>query len=589
MNAIARSHRRLSLLLALSFSTAAILIPAASGRTRARAEALATPAQPPPGALLDSTLRFRNAPVVTVVRDVHGLPRPAEREFLRSSYFFDAYVGKRSVRLLAGDPPARALAVNALDEVPDSSWFQNRAGAQPLGPSDIHDRHLPAPKPPFTVMGTKLGGMSLGMRVRDANGAAFLLKFDVAGDPDSQTAADLVVQRLLWACGYYTAEDTIVDFAAEDLRLHPKAVAKTALSLARPMVKADVDAILRKIERRPDGRYQGLMSRLLEGVPVGGFPQQGVRADDPNDVVPHQDRRDIRGARVFFSWLNHVDIKEDNFLDTWIEDPATPGRGHVRHNLVDFGNALGVFDWRIDPSVGFSQLWDASYGVRGLVSFGLWKRPWEGLRSSPLRGVGNLESARFDPAGWRSQYPWAPFERFDRFDGSWAARILMRLPPEVVAAAVEEGHYQDPRATAYITRTLIERQRKIGWHYLRDTSPLEAFTVSEADGAPGSARLCFDDPLIAHFGTAAPALATTTRHRVATWDFAGQSLGTRFERTGAAQVCLEGVRLAPDHAGYTVVDIETTRGEGAPRNRLLVHLARVPETGEPRVIGLRRL
>jgi hypothetical protein len=162
----------------------------------------------------------------------------------------------------------------------------------------------------------------------------------------------------------------------------------------------------------------------------------------------------------------------------------------------------------------------------------------------------------------------------------------MRISPAVVAAAVAEGHYQDPRAAEYITRVLIERQRKIGWHYLRETSPLEAFTVSEVEGAT---RLCFDDPLVVHFGAAVPTLAGTTRHRVATWDFAGQGLPARREQAGAAQVCVEGLRLSSDHGGYTVVDIETTRGEGSPRNRVLVHLARVPGTGEPRVIGLRRL
>jgi len=583
MNTIARSRRLRSLPFAL---TATVAVAAVSLGTGARAEAEPAPPQSPPGATLDSSLRFRNAPIVTAVRDPHAGPRPAEREFLRSAYFFDAYLGQRSVRLLGREPSGRALAVNALDEVPDSSWFQNRAGARPISPGEIHDRHLAPPKAPFTVMGTKLGGTSLGMRVRDANGAGFLLKFDAPGDPDGQTAADLVVQRLLWACGYHTAEDTIIDLGPEDLRLHPKAVAKTNRTLARPMVEADITAILSAVERGPNGRYQALMSRLLDGVPVGGFPQQGVRPDDPNDVVPHEDRRDVRGGRVFFSWLNHVDIKEDNFLDTWIEDPATPGRGQVRHNLVDFGNSLGIFGWKVDPTVGFSEMWDARHGLRSLVSFGLWRRPWEGLQSSPLRGVGNLESARFDPAGWRPQYPWAPFERFDRFDGSWAARILMRISPEVVAAAVAEGHYRDPRAAAYITRTLVERQRKIGWHYLRETSPLEAFTIAEGEGG---ARLCFEDPLIEHFGAEVPALAATTRYRVATWDFGGRALPARFEQPGAAQVCLEGLRLPADHDGYAVIDIVTTRGTGSPLNRVLVHVARAPRTGTLRVIGLRRL
>jgi hypothetical protein len=179
-----------------------------------------------------------------------------------------------------------------------------------------------------------------------------------------------------------------------------------------------------------------------------------------------------------------------------------------------------------------------------------------------------------------------PFERFDRFDGSWGARILMQVTPAHIAAAVSEARYQDPRSAAYITRTLIERQRKIGWHYLTQTSPLEHVSVS-AGGAAGDS-ICFDDPLLIHFAGDDPRLRATTRHRIATWDFAGRPLPLRVERAGAERVCVDGVTPGADHDGYTIVDIETVR-PGVATNRLLVHIARDPASQRPRVIGLRRL
>jgi hypothetical protein len=385
--------------------------------------------------------------------------------------------------------------------------------------------------------------------------------------------------------GYHTPEDTIVHFRREDLRMDAKARRKDLQGRSQPMTMADLDDVLAKVGRRPDGSYRGLLSRLLDGVPVGGYAQEGIRRQDLNDTVPHEDRREVRGTRVFFSWLNQVDVKEDNVLDTWIEDESTPGRGRIRHHLVDFGNALGVYDWRVDESVGFANLMDAHYGVRSLVSFGLWKRPWEGRPVSKLRGVGTLDSGRFDPAEWRPQYPWAPYNRFDRFDGVWGARILMKVTPSHVAAAVAEGQYQDPRSAAYITQTLIERQRKIGRHYLTATSALEAFSVSETSG---TARVCFDDPVIAYFGRGEPLLASSTRHRVKSWDFGGRQLPFRGEAPGAPRVCLDGVTAAVDHEGYTIVDIETSRA-GTATNRLLLHIARAPESQALRVIGIRRL
>ncbi|MEO5768298.1 MAG: hypothetical protein ABIS92_08090 [Polyangia bacterium] len=544
---------------------------------------------PPQSSRLDSALRFRNAAVIAAADERQQCSLPATRPFNRLPFFFDAYVGRRSVRALTSNPAGRASNVNALDEVPDSSWFENRVGVREVSPEEVRRypraAGLAAPKRPFVVVGMKVGGVSPGIRIRDANGVGYLLKFDRPDDPDSETAADVVLQRLLWMVGYHTPEDTIIHFRRQDLTMDAKAKRKDLQGRSQPMTTADLEGVFAKVGRRPDGSYRGLLSRLLDGVPVGGYSQEGTRSDDPNDTVPHQERREIRGTRVFFSWLNQVDVKEDNCLDTWVEDASTPGRGHVRHQLVDFGNALGVFDWKVDESVGFANLMDAHYGVHSLVSFGLWKRPWEGRPVSKLRGVGNLDSGRFDPVGWRPQYPWVPFNRFDRFDGVWGARILMRVTPAHIEAAVAEAQYEDPRSAAYVTQTLLERQRKIGRYYLTETSALESFSVSEV---AGKARVCFDDPVVAHLGAGEPLLASSTRHYVTTWDFAGRPLPFRAQEAGAARVCVDGLTAAPDANGYTIVDIATSRA-GTPTNRLLLHVARDPASQALRVVGLRRL
>jgi hypothetical protein len=523
-----------------------------------------------PAPRLDSTLRFHNAGAVTALAEGPAVPRPATRPFDRSAYFFDAYVGQRTVRALSPAPAGRARDVNALDEVPDGSWFENRIGARPLTPEDL--RRGPTPVPPFRVMGGKAGGTSTGIRIKDATGVGYLLKFDRPEDPDSETAADIVVQRLLWAIGYHTSEDALVFFRAEDLIVDPKAKVKDSYRGDRPMTAADLRAVLARVGRRADGSYRGLASKLLTGVPVGGYAQEGVRADDPSDVIPHEDRRELRGGRVFFAWLNHVDMKEDNVLDMWVEDPRTPGRGRVRHHLVDFGNSLGIFNWQTETSAGFTQLYDFSHGARSFVSFGLWQRPWERVSPSGLRGVGIFESTRFDPSSWRSRYPWAPFERFDRFDGFWAARILQRITPAHVAAVVAEAHYEDPRSSVYMTRTLIERQRKLVRHYLSQVSPLDGFRVE-------GGRLCFQDLLAESF-----AEERAVSHRLVAWDWAGRRLAFAAEVSGG-QVCAP-VPAAPDHDGYTIIDITTRRADA---QRVLVHLARAPQTGQLRVIGIRRL
>ncbi len=106
----------------------------------------------------------------------------------------------------------------------------------------------------------------------------------------------------------------------------------------RKMKKGDVNNMLRRSARNADGTYRVIASKAVEGKPLGGFRLYGTRPDDPNDIVPHEHRRELRGYYVFSAWLNHVDIKSLQSLDTLVQGE---GKSYVRHHLLDFSSAFG--------------------------------------------------------------------------------------------------------------------------------------------------------------------------------------------------------------------------------------------------------
>ena len=85
--------------------------------------------------------------------------------------------------------------------------------------------------------------------------------------------------------------------------------------VTRPFDQAALDKLLDNAAHR--GKLVRMSaSRWLPGRAIGPFRYEGVRADDPNDVVPHEDRRELRGGRLLAAWLNHFDAREQNSMNT---------------------------------------------------------------------------------------------------------------------------------------------------------------------------------------------------------------------------------------------------------------------------------
>jgi hypothetical protein len=535
-------------------------------------------------------VRFANAPVAVAVNDRLDVKRaPHNRLFLPDTYVWDGTIGRRISRALELPRDRRALGVNALDEVPDSTWFTNRIGVRELSPDEVRNGPLtddPERHKPWTIHSTKIGGTALGFIVKDASGVKYLLKFEPADElPELETGNHVVVNRLLWACGYNVAEDRIVYLRPEDLVLAPDATVKDlAAGDQRKLDRAELERDLAMVHHEPDGRIRALASRWIDGVTLGGHPGEGVRDDDPNDRIPHELRRDLRGAYPIYAWVDSVDVTEGQYVDTWIADPAEPSRHYVKHYLIDFGMSLGAMnELAVDWWRGVYYRVDLSEMLQNLITLGLSDRPWEHRDGPRMKGVSSLFEARtFDPGSWHPDSPgYLPFLAADRFDKFWGAKLIARFTRAQIRAAVETGRFSDPRAVDYIVDTLVARQRVTAAYWFARVNPLDGFAL---EAAAGRDQLCFDDLAIA----ARIAPAETTRYTVTSYDMDGREIDAHDSPAASNGHACARIRLATDDRrdGYTIVRLATARPGFS--GDTFVHLARDPESGAPRVIGVWR-
>ena len=239
----------------------------------------------------------------------------------------------------AGDQSdIRAVNVNTIDEVPDSSWFTNRLGQKPMSLEElVKGPDTGGPRGKWTVVGGKSEGIQPGLTMRDETGQLYFVKFDPPSNPEMASGAEVISTKFFYAFGYHVPENYIARVRREDLVIGESSKFD-AEDGQRAMKPRDLEAILKKAARAEDGFYRAMASKAVPGKPLGKFRYHGTRPDDPNDIFPHEHRRELRGLRVFAAWLNHDDSRSINTFDSLVQEG---GRSIVRHYLLDFGSTLG--------------------------------------------------------------------------------------------------------------------------------------------------------------------------------------------------------------------------------------------------------
>jgi len=231
-----------------------------------------------------------------------------------------------------------------------------------------------------------------------------------------------------------------------------------------------MNAILERVAKKPDGTYRVVAGRLLSGKILGGYLFQGTRPDDPNDVVPHEHRRDLRALRVFGAWTNLTDLKAANTLDTLVSEN---GRMVVKHYLQDVGSTFGMCNELYEWDLSYEYFYQGDTTRKRLFSFGFALSPWQTIPYKEYYpSVAKFEGDEFDPKKWKPQTPTTAYMEAREDDAFWAARRIAAFSDELIRAAVKAGEFSDPKAEKYLGDVLIKRRDKILALYLTVINPI---------------------------------------------------------------------------------------------------------------------
>ena len=385
----------------------------------------------------------------------------------------------------------RAKNLNTIDEVPDSEWFTNRILARPMGIDEAvkgpDTSSGPAPGK-LIVTRAKRSGVTPGFTVKDSAGETWFVQFDAPGQSEAASGATVVATKIFHALGYFQTENYVSYVDPSKLEIGENAMVDTPSGNKRRMKLSDIRKVLARADKRPDGTYRMLASRGIPGKIIGGFKYVGARKDDPNDIVPHEHRRELRALKVFGAWTNLVDMKALNTIDTVLTEN---GRGFIRHYLQDVGSTFGTGalaprEW----DEGYEYIFEGDKTKKRLISLNFYLQPWQTIPYREFESIGRFEGDYFVPEEWKPRIPTAAMVNARADDNFWAARRVMAFTNEMIRAIVKAGKYSDPAAEKHLADVLIKRRDKIGKAYLPAVNPLVDFRLD------GSGLLTFENAAV---------------------------------------------------------------------------------------------
>ncbi|MGZ3420140.1 MAG: hypothetical protein ACXVEE_19860 [Polyangiales bacterium] len=467
---------------------------------------------------------FADCAVVTLAHDDGPIAVPSRRTFDEREQISDIYLRRPLFDVVHPTDFPTGGDVNAMDEVPPSTWFDPQSAEAEATP----------PQLPLTAIDDTPVTRADALVVQDARGQ----RYELLGDPPEQaglrTGAAVLGGHLLRALGYHVPMAFIV-------RIPAGAILNGA---AADRVRAWNASSSDEGERRVSA------TRWSNGIDVGIASDYSVRKDDPNDIVAHHDRRTLRAMRVFAHWIAWTDFGVRSTRDVYV---GKPGQGHLVHYLVGPSVAFGTNEVH---AAALGQELGGGFWFN-LVTLGLSPPTTSAPQPSAFRSLGYLP-ATLTPGTFDVSPPYSPFVRLTPSDEYWAAKRLLDIGDGALLAGIAAAGFPEEAGRA-LADVLRSRRRLLVAHAMTVVSPIEvAATVGRS--------VWLRDRAVA----AGLATAQATEYEIAFLDGEGSEVSPAVRKRPSS--VLTEVVIPPEIAGLVVLHIQVVRSSVAAPRACDIHL-----------------
>lgn len=247
-----------------------------------------------------------------------------------------------------------------------------------------------APKAPFTFIKEDITGTNPKVKVKDARGVQWNVKFD------EEVHAEVAASRLVWACGYVVEESYFIPSG--------KIIGVKGLGRAKNFVAADGSFTNAMFENRPDTVARRNVRWSWEANPFAGS-------------------KELSGLAILNVLLNNWDAKVDN-----------------NNVLGMYGDDGKVYDWYIQSD------WGGTFGKTGTFAKSKWDvRDY--TRQAFIDGVSGGKLNLHYSGKMGSALKSVPLDH-----AHWFASVIWQLSDEQIRDAFRAAGATDQEVTGFAAR-----------------------------------------------------------------------------------------------------------------------------------------